>query len=157
MPLLDISTFNAALPPHGRLIALDVGKKRVGVAVSDAMRMVATGQEKLARQPAKAFMAALEALYAQEAAVGMLIGLPLSMDGSDSSQTQSVRQLAKNIEQQYDWPLLLWDERLSTVAAERAMIEADLSRAKRKSIVDQIAAAYILQGYLNSAKHNISI
>ncbi|QMW23843.1 Holliday junction resolvase RuvX [Sandaracinobacteroides saxicola] len=144
----DADAFAAALPVAGRLAGLDVGTKTIGLATSDATRGFATARETLARGAKfAADLAALRAFAAREALVGLVVGLPLSMDGRDSPQTQRVRAFARNCAP-LGLPILLWDERWSTAAVERAMIAADVSRAKRAAKVDSLAAAHILEGAL---------
>lgn len=144
------AAFRAALPSGGRLLGLDVGTKTIGLATCDVGWSYAAALRTLPRAPRfAADLAALRAVVAAERAAGLVIGLPLSMDGSDSPRTQSVRAFARNVEP-LGLPVLLWDERWSTVAVERAMIEADLSRAKRAARIDALAAAHILQGALDA-------
>lgn len=146
--ILPLAEFRAALPPAGRLMALDVGTKTIGVAISDTTRMVASGVETLQRTK---FTADAEALAKQVAAhqvVGIVIGLPVNLDGSNGPRVQSTRSFASNLAPKLALPVLLCDERLSTVAAERALLEADTSRARRKEVIDKVAAVIILQGLL---------
>lgn len=150
-PLLttDPAPFAAALPSGGRLLALDVGTKTIGTALCDAGWAFATPAELVKRSKFTADLAVLTAQISRERVVGIVVGLPLNLDGSDSPRTQSVRTFATNIKP-LGLPILLWDERWSTVAVERAMIAADLSRAKRAERVDNAAAAYILQGAIDA-------
>ncbi len=141
--------FAAALPDGGRLIALDVGTKTIGTAMCDAGWSFASPAELIRRTKFAADKIALERIISVQSAKGIVIGLPLSMDGSDSPRTQSVRAFARNLID-LGLPILLWDERWSTKAVERAMIDADMSRAKRKERVDNAAAAYILQGAIDA-------
>jgi putative Holliday junction resolvase len=141
--------FASALPDGGRLIALDVGTKTIGVAFCDAGWSFATPDKTIKRTKFSADKAALAALIARENIVGLVIGLPLSMDGSDSPRTQSTRAFARNLTD-VGLPILLWDERWSTQAVERAMIAADTSRAKRAERIDSAAAAFILQGAIDA-------
>ncbi len=142
--------FRAALPERGgRLLALDVGTKTIGLATCDAGWSFATAAETLIRTKFTADLAILRAFIAKNSIVGLVVGLPLNMDGSDSPRTQSVRAFARNLIA-LDLPILLWDERWSTVAVERAMISADMSRAKRACRVDAHAAAHILQGAIDA-------
>lgn len=144
------SDYRAALPERGgRLLALDVGTKTIGLATCDAGWSFATATETLIRTKFTADLAILRAFIAKNAIVGLVVGLPLNMDGSDSPRTQSVRAFARNLTA-LDLPVLLWDERWSTVAVERAMISADMSRAKRATKVDAHAAAHILQGAIDA-------
>lgn len=146
MVLDDISQ----LPTSGALIGLDPGSTTIGVAACDGLRLIASPVETLAR--GRKLAPALERLwqiYDSRAAVGIVLGLPLNMDGSSGPRAQSARALAWNIVRSRDVPLALYDERLSTALAERAMIEADLSRARRAQLIDASAAAVILQGAID--------
>jgi putative Holliday junction resolvase len=142
----------AAAVSNGRLLGLDVGTKTIGLATCDASWSFATAAETIRRTKFTADLAALRVLAKRNAIVGLVVGLPLNMDGSDSPRTQSVRAFARNLAP-LDLPILLWDERWSTVAVERAMIEADMSRAKRAEKVDAHAAAHILQGAIDALAH----
>jgi putative Holliday junction resolvase len=135
--------------PHGKLAGLDVGTKTVGVAICDAGWHFAGPLETVRRTKFTQDMAVLKAIVAREHVVGLVVGLPLNMDGSDSPRTQSVRAFARNLAP-LKLPILLWDERWSTQAVERAMIDADVSRAKRAEKVDALAAAHILQGAIDA-------
>lgn len=139
----------AQVVPHGRLLGLDVGTKTIGLATCDSSWSFATAAETLRRTKFTADLQALQAFIANNGITGLVVGLPLSLDGSDSPRTQSVRAFARNLHP-LALPLLLWDERWSTVAVERAMIEADMSRAKRAEKVDAHAAAHILQGAIDA-------
>ena len=141
--------FAAVLPGHGRLAGLDVGTKTVGLATCDAGWSFATAAETLRRTKFTADLEALKAFVTKHGIVGLVVGLPLNLDGSDSPRTQSVRAFARNLAS-LALPVLLWDERWSTVAVERAMIEADMSRARRAEKVDAHAAAHILQGAIDA-------
>lgn len=139
----------AAAVPQGRLLGLDVGTKTIGLATCDSGWSFATPAETIRRTKFTADMEALKALVAKHGIVGLVVGLPLNLDGTDSPRTQSVRAFARNLHP-LALSLLLWDERWSTVAVERAMIEADISRAKRAEKVDAHAAAHILQGAIDA-------
>jgi putative Holliday junction resolvase len=141
--------FRAALPHGGVLIGLDVGTKTIGTAFCDAGWTFASPAELIARSKFAKDKAKLEAAIATRPTAGIVIGLPLNMDGSESPRSQSSRAFARNITD-FGLPVLLWDERWSTAAAERAMIEADLSRAKRAERIDSAAAAHILQGAIDA-------
>jgi putative Holliday junction resolvase len=145
----DRDAFRTALPNGGRLIGLDVGTRTIGVALCDAGWSFASPAELIRRTKFTADKAALAALIAAQQVKGMVIGLPLSMDGTDSPRTQSTRAFARNVEDM-GLPILLGDERWSTVAVERVMIEQELSRAKRAERVDKLAAAHILQGAIDA-------
>jgi putative Holliday junction resolvase len=143
----DALAFAEALPGLGRLLALDIGTKTIGLATASADWRFASARETLKRTRPSADMEALKVLAAKEEIRGLVIGLPLSMDGGDSERTQSVRAQARNL-RALGLPILLWDERWSTAAVERALIAADVSRAKRAERVDALAAAHILEGAL---------
>lgn len=145
----DVAAFAAALPGGGRLIGLDVGTKTIGTALCDAGWSFATPADLIRRTKFSADVAVLSAQIKRERVTGIVTGLPLNLDGTDSPRTQSIRAFARNI-LALGLPVLLWDERWSTIAVERAMIAADLSRAKRAERVDNAAAAYILQGALDA-------
>lgn len=137
------------LPGRGALIGLDLGAKTIGVAVSDPDRRLATGVETIARTAFRADAARMLLLAGQRNAVGFVLGLPINMDGSEGPSAQSARAFARNLARLTPLPIALWDERLSTAAVERELIAADASRAKRAAVIDQHAAAYILQGALD--------
>jgi putative pre-16S rRNA nuclease len=141
--------FAEALPDGGKLVGLDVGTKTIGVALCDAGWHFAGPAETIRRGKFTQDLSKLKDFTSREKIVGLVVGLPLSMDGSDSPRTQSVRAFARNLST-LDLPLLLWDERWSTQAVERAMISADVSRAKRADKVDALAAAHILQGAIDA-------
>jgi putative pre-16S rRNA nuclease len=141
--------FASALPNGGKIAGLDVGTKTIGLAVCDAGWHFAGPAETIRRSKFTQDLKALETFIAHENIVGLVVGLPLNMDGSDSPRTQSVRAFARNLSP-LQLPLLLWDERWSTQAVERAMISADVSRARRAEKVDALAAAHILQGAIDA-------
>jgi putative Holliday junction resolvase len=141
--------FRNALPSGGRLIGLDVGTKTIGTALCDAGWTIASPSALIRRTRFAADKAAIERLVATQSVKGIVIGLPLNLDGSDSPRTQSTRAFARNLEP-LGLPIFFWDERWSTQAVERQMIEADVSRAKRAERVDSAAAAYILQGAIDA-------
>ncbi|MEP9400944.1 Holliday junction resolvase RuvX [Sphingomonas sp. VNH70] len=145
----DRSLFREALPEGGRLIGLDVGTKTIGTALCDAGWSFASPAVLVSRTKFAADKAKVQTLIRQQSVRGIVIGLPLNMDGSDSPRTQSVRAFARNMAD-LNLPIFLWDERWSTVAVERQMIAEDLSRAKRAERVDKLAAAYILQGAIDA-------
>jgi len=147
--VIPLSEAVAHLPPRGALLGLDVGTKTIGVATSDADRRLATGVETIARKAFTADAARLLALAAERRCTGFVLGLPLNMDGSEGPRAQSVRAFARNLAKLTDLPIALWDERLSTVAVERALIDADVSRKKRAAVIDEHAAVFILQGALD--------
>ncbi|WP_310497815.1 Holliday junction resolvase RuvX [Sandarakinorhabdus sp.] len=141
--------FAAALPDAGRLAGLDPGTKTIGLATCDAGWTYASPHSTIERGKFSVDLARLKQFVANERIMGLVLGLPLSMDGSDTSRTQSVRAMARNLVP-LGLPILLWDERWSTQAVERAMIAEDLSRARRAERVDRMAAAYILQGAIDA-------
>lgn len=141
--------FREALPAGGRLLGLDVGTRTIGIAVCDAGWTIATPAEVLKRGKFAADLARLRAMAAGQEVRGLVIGLPLSMDASDSPRTQSVRAFARNLAP-LGLPTLLWDERWSTQAVTRALLDADASRARRAELIDKMAAAYILQGAIDA-------
>lgn len=138
----------ATLPQSGKLMGLDLGTKTIGVAISDALRMAATPVETIKRAKFTADAERLLTLIAQNNVTGIVIGLPLNMDGSEGPKAQSARAFGRNFGQKTPLPIVFWDERMSTMAVTRTMIEADLSRARRAEVVDKLAASYILQGAL---------
>ena len=143
------AAFRAALPAAGRLLGLDVGTKTIGTALCDAEWSFASPALLVRRSKFTKDKAALAALIAAQAVKGLVIGLPLNLDGSDSPRTQSVRAFARNLAD-LALPILLWDERWSTQAVTRTLIAADASRARRAELVDKMAAAYILQGAIDA-------
>ena len=144
-----IAEFESALPDGGKLAGLDVGTKTIGLAICDSGWHFAGPSETIRRTKFTQDLAALPAFAQKESVRGLVVGLPLNMDGSDSPRTQSVRAFARNLAP-LQLPVLLWDERWSTQAVERAMIAADVSRAKRAEKVDALAAAHILQGAIDA-------
>lgn len=148
-PIVTLTDAAPLWPPRGVLIGLDLGTKTVGVACSDPDRKIATGVETIARKTFTADVARIFTLASERRAVGFVLGLPLNMDGSEGPRAQSTRSFARNFSKLTDLPIAMWDERLSTVAVERDLIAADASRAKRAAVIDQHAAAFILQGALD--------
>ncbi|MGR3467307.1 MAG: Holliday junction resolvase RuvX [Shimia sp.] len=144
----DAAAFVAEVGPIGALLALDLGTKTIGVAGSDAFRTVATPIETIRRKKFRDDAARLVTLAKDREAKALVLGLPRNMDGSEGPRAQSTRAFARNLAVPLPLPILLWDERLSTVAAERALLEADTSRRKRAQVIDHVAASYILQGAL---------
>ncbi len=147
--LLDLSGFFGRLRRDERLLGLDVGTKTIGLALSDVMRQIATPLETIHRIKFKADAGRLLALAGEHGAGGLVIGLPVNLDGSEGPRAQSTRAFARNLAQLTDLPMAFWDERLSTAAAERVLLEADTSRKRRAELIDKMAAAYILQGALD--------
>ena len=146
----DAATFREALPIGGRLAGLDVGTKTIGLALCDAGWSFASPAETIRRTKFTADLELLKRFVVKESVQGLVVGLPLSMNGRDSPRTQSTRAFARNIDAPLALPILMWDERWSTQAVERAMIDADLSRARRADLVDKLAAAHILQGAIDA-------
>lgn len=153
MILDDVAGFAAALPDYGAIAGLDLGTVTIGVAMSDLMRGVATPVLTIKRKKFGVDAAALLTLLGDRKAHGIVLGLPRNMDGSEGPRAQATRGFARNLERLTDLPITFWDERLSTVAATRAMIEADLSRKRRAELVDHVAAGFILQGLLDRLGH----
>jgi putative Holliday junction resolvase len=149
MILVDSQSFRDAMPQRGRLIGLDVGTKTIGVALCDADWTIASPAELLRRGKFSADLERLRLLATAQQVKGMVVGLPLNLDGRDSARTQSVRAFARNLEP-LGLPILLWDERWSTQAVTRTLIDADASRARRAELVDKLAASYILQGAIDA-------
>jgi len=149
MPVVMLNDAKALLPERGALIGLDLGSKTIGVAASDPDRRVAAPVETIARKRFGLDAQRILTLAAERRAAGIVLGLPINMDGSEGPRAQSTRAFARNLARLTELPIALWDERLSTAAVERALIAADASRARRKAVIDQHAASYILQGALD--------
>ena len=148
-PIIPLVEAAEHLPARGVLIGLDLGSKTIGVAASDPDRRIAAAVETVARSRFSTDAARLLALAAERKACGFVLGLPINMDGSEGPRAQSTRAFARNFAKLTALPIGLWDERLSTAAVERDLIGADVSRAKRAQVIDQHAAAFILQGALD--------
>ena len=149
----DIAGFAAALPKGRGLLGLDLGTKTIGVALSDRLLSVASPLETIKRKKFGIDAARLLEIAGEREAGGLILGLPRNMDGSEGPRCQSTRAFARNIEKLTDLPIGFWDERLSTVAAERALLEADATRKRRAEVIDNVAASYILQGALDRLRH----
>ncbi|EAU45197.1 Holliday junction resolvase RuvX [Salipiger bermudensis] len=149
----EIEDFAAALPRDRALAGLDLGTKTIGVAVSDRLLTVATPLETVKRKKFTLDAERLLEILVKREIGGVVLGLPRNMDGSEGPRCQSTRAFARNFSRLWDGPVTFWDERLSTVAAERALLEADTSRAKRAELIDHVAASYILQGALDRLRH----
>ncbi|UXU75339.1 MULTISPECIES: Holliday junction resolvase RuvX [unclassified Paracoccus (in: a-proteobacteria)] len=145
----SIEDFAAELPRSGALAGLDLGTKTIGVAVSDGLRSVATPLTVIRRQKFTLDAQELLRIVQDRGLVGLVLGLPRNMDGSEGPRAQATRAFARNLERLTPLPIGFWDERLSTVAAERALLEGDTSRRRRAEVIDQVAAGYILQGALD--------
>jgi putative Holliday junction resolvase len=141
--------YRDALPEGGRLAGLDVGTKTIGLAYCDSQWTIATAAETIRRTKFGADLEALGKVVATQAIRGLVVGLPLNMDGTDSPRTQAIRAFARNLKP-LDLPILLWDERWSTAAVTRTLLTADASRARRAEVIDKMAAAYILQGAIDA-------
>ncbi|MFD1911908.1 Holliday junction resolvase RuvX [Halodurantibacterium flavum] len=148
-----IEEFAAALAPMRALAGLDLGDKTIGVAVSDSLRSVASPLQTIRRSKFTLDAEALLKIVEARAIGGLVLGLPRNMDGSEGPRCQSTRAFARNLSRLTDLPIGFWDERLSTVAAERALLEADTSRKRRSEVIDHVAAGYILQGALDRLAH----
>jgi putative pre-16S rRNA nuclease len=148
--LLDLAPL---FPRRGGLIGLDLGTKTIGVAASDPDRRLATGVETVARKTFTADAKRLLTLASERASIGFVLGLPINMDGSEGPRAQSTRAFARNFAKLTEMPIALWDERLSTAAVERGLIEADMRRKRRAEVIDQHAAMFILQGALDRLAH----
>lgn len=151
-PYTHINELLAVLAPNQRLAGLDVGEKTIGIAISDAMHIIASPLLTIRRSKFNKDVETLRQLIKERNIGGFVIGYPINMNGTEGPRCQSIRQFAKNCTQALAIPMFLWDERLSSSAVERMMIEADLSRARRAELVDKLAASYILQGALDSKK-----
>lgn len=149
----DPAAFAATLPVGRALIGLDLGTVTIGVAVSDTGRRIASPLRTIRRTKFTADAAAVLAIAEERDIGGLVLGLPRNMDGSEGPRAQSTRAFARNLARLTPLPIAFWDERLSTVAAERALLEADTSRRRRAEVIDHVAAGYILQGLLDRLGH----
>ncbi|MEM6386714.1 MAG: Holliday junction resolvase RuvX [Pseudomonadota bacterium] len=149
----DWESFKNHLPKMGALMGLDLGTHTIGVAISDGMRSVATPIETIKRKKFTLDAKALIAHLQKRDVAGIILGLPLNMDGSEGPRCQATRAFARNLDPLVSRPIAFWDERLSTVAAERALLEADTSRRRRAEVIDHVAASFILQGALDRLAH----
>jgi putative Holliday junction resolvase len=149
----DLAPFAAALPSRRAIAGLDLGDRTIGVAVSDSLRSVASPLTTIRRSKFTADAGALLRIAGERDLGGFVLGLPRNMDGTEGPRCQSTRAFARNLSRLTDLPIGFWDERLSTVAAERALLEADTSRRRRAEVIDHVAAAYILQGALDRLRH----
>ena len=149
----DATEFIAAIPPLGALAGLDLGTVTIGVAISDGLRTAGSPVETIKRKKFGIDAQRLLEIFDQRQITGIVLGLPMNMDGSEGPRCQATRAFARNLERLTPLPITFWDERLSTVAAERVLIEADTSRKRRAEVIDQVAASYILQGMLDRLAH----
>ena len=145
----DVPNPLLALPQSGRLMGLDLGTKTIGVAISDGLRLTATPLETIKRKKFTLDAARLCEIITEHTICAIILGLPLNMDGTEGPRAQSTRAFARNLKAKTDCPIAFWDERLSTEAVTRVLLEADMSRAKRARVVDKLAASFILQGTLD--------
>ena len=152
-PALSLEGFLEAIPPSSRLIGLDLGTKTIGLALSDLGRGIATPMETIRRKKFTLDAEQLLKICAEQKVGGIVLGLPLNMDGSEGPRVQATRAFTRNLAQKTELPITYWDERLSTAAVTRTLLEADSSRARRAEVVDKMAAAYILQGFLDRLGH----
>jgi putative Holliday junction resolvase len=153
MPLSELQDLAPVLAQRKRLLGLDVGTKTIGLALSDFMGTVASPYETIKRGKFATDAATIGEIVARQGVGAFLLGLPVSLDGTEGPRAQGVRQFARNLLEKIDLPLAFWDERLSTVAVTRLMIDADMSRKRRGELVDKMAASYILQGALERLRH----
>ncbi len=149
----DITEFAAAVPALRPLIGLDLGTKTIGIAVSDTFRSVASPIETIKRTKFTADAQAVIAHITKRDIGGLVLGLPRNMDGTEGPRAQATRAFARNFDRLHTIPITFWDERLSTVAAEKALLEADTTRKRRSEVIDHVAASYILQGVLDRLAH----
>lgn len=146
----DLKGFADVLPPQGRLLGLDLGTKTIGLALSDLTRMIATPLETIRRRKFSQDVERLAEVISDQEIRGLVLGLPRNLNNTEGPRAQSTRAFARNTSSRIDLPILLWDERLTTAEAERALIAADTSRAKRAEVIDQVAASIILQNVLDA-------
>jgi putative Holliday junction resolvase len=154
MPICNPTDLKALMKPGERLLGLDVGTKTIGMALSDTRLVIATPFDTIRRTRFRDDLVRIKQEVAKHGVGGIVVGLPLALEGGEGPRAQGVRQFAKNLLAQLDLPLTFWDERLSTAAVERGMIEADITRKRRSQIIDRAAAAYILQGLLDRLARN---
>ena len=150
MIIEDVSGFSTKLPENGRLLGLDLGTKTIGLALSDVSRRIATPMETLQRTKFTKDATRLAELYNEHSIAGLVLGLPINMNGSEGPRCQATRDFARNLVTYLQTTILLWDERLSTAAVNYTLLAADLSRNKRAKVVNKMAAGYILQGVLDT-------
>ena len=149
----DQKEFRDATPESGRLIGIDAGTKTLGLALSDVRRMIASPLETIRRTKFKADAERLLSLAAEHNVIGLVLGLPLNLDGSEGPRAQATRALARNLNKLSPLPILLWDERLTTAEAQRMLIDADQTRKRRAEVIDKLAATIILQSALDRFNH----
>jgi putative Holliday junction resolvase len=156
LALVDPAQLKSMLAPGARLLGLDLGEKTIGLALSDTGLTIATPLKTLKRTKFSVDAVTLSALIVEHGVGGLVVGLPLNMDGSEGPSVQSARAFVRNFNAKSEIPIVMWDERLSTAAVTRTLIDADASRKRRKEVVDKMAAAYILQGALDALRHSAS-
>lgn len=152
MAIIDLSAMRRNLKHGQRILGLDLGSKTIGLALSDILLTIASPLETIRRAKFTKDAERLDEIIAEHGVGALILGLPLGMDGSEGPRCQSTRDFARNVLARRDIPIVLWDERLSTAAVERMLIDADTTRARRAQLVDKLAAAYILQGALDRLK-----
>jgi putative holliday junction resolvase len=152
---LTLGDFITLLPTGGRLLGLDVGTKTIGLALCDQSWVIASPAETILRTKFTADVEKMRLIIKRERCLGLVIGLPLNLDGSDSTRTQSVRTFKRLLSPLIPLPILFWDERWSTMAVTRTLIDADTTRARRAELVDKMAAAYILQGAIDALRNQL--
>ena len=153
----NILDFDGSISKNTALMGLDLGSKTIGVAISDSFRSIATPLKTIRRTKFSEEVKVLFKLISEREISGIIIGLPKNMDGTEGARCQSTRAFARNIITFTDFPISYWDERLSTVAAEKALLAADINRKRRSEVIDHVAASYILQGALDRLSHNIKM
>lgn len=151
--IITIEQLAGRLTAGDRLLGLDVGTKTIGLALSDVSHTIASPLETIRRTKFTADVNELTKIAEEHAIAGLVIGLPINMDGSEGPRAQATRAFARNLAGKSDLPIIFWDERLSTAAAERALLDADVSRKRRSEVIDKMAAAFILQGALDRLAH----
>ncbi len=149
----SVGEFVTALPPGRAIAGLDLGTKTIGIAVSDPGRSIATPLHTIRRRKFRVDAARLLTVSEDRDLAGLVMGLPLNMDGTEGRRCQSTRAFVRNLTRMTALPIMYWDERLSTVAAERALLDADTSRKRRDEVIDHVAAGYILQGALDRMRN----
>jgi putative Holliday junction resolvase len=153
MSVVDLPELKVLLAPGARLLGLDLGEKTIGLALSDTLLSIATPLETLARGKFSTDAAKLDAIIHAQGVGGLIVGLPLNMNGSEGPAAQSARAFARNFSARSPLPISFWDERLSTAAVTRTLIDADASRKRRAALVDKMAAAFILQGAIDRLRN----
>jgi len=153
----NILDFAGSISKHTALMGLDLGSKTIGIAISDGLRSVASPLKTIKRTKFSEDVEILFHLISEREISGIILGLPKNMDGSEGPRCQSTRAFARNIIRFKDFPIAFWDERLSTVAAEKALLEADINRKRRSEVIDHVAASYILQGALDRISHDKTV